>query len=1508
MLTVFSVTIISLISNQQAIAQSPHVGDNYLPGTLVNFIRTWDATAPEQDANTLMTRPLKDVKQATQYIDGLGRPLQTVIKMGSLVTDPSNPLSSANATDMVSPVEYDVFGREQYKWLPYKSTASDGAFKLYPFTDQPAFYSSNNTASPVYNQGENYFYSKTNFEASPINRVTDNYAPGVSWAGSEGNAAAQQRNVQIKYAINTTTDAVRIWKVTDNATLGEFGTYTSTPTTNYTAVYDAGTLYKTITTDEHKKQVIEFKDKEGKVILKKVQLTATADDGTGSGYADWLCTYYIYDDFNNLRCVIQPEGVKAILSTWALTTTLLDEQCFRYEYDQRKRMIKKKVPAAAAVSMVYDLLDRLILTQDGNLAAQGQGKWMYTQYDELNRPIATGLWPSALTWAQHAANAAGNISYPSLSGNEELTRTFYNDYTWLNNYSNPLPASYNSSYDSYFQTASNTAWPYPQANTQSANVKGMPTGSRIKVLGTTNTYLYTVIFYDGKDRVIQTQGTNITGGTDIATIQYTWAGQPLVTIQKQEKVGGTNAQTTIVVSQMTYDDLGRLSKTEKKVSNTLVNSNTMPAYKTIVQNEYNALGQLKTKKLAPQYNNNAGLETLNYDYNIRGWTLGMNRDYTKDATSTNYFGFDLGYDKTNNGLINNQTYAAPQYNGNIEGTVWKSRGDGEKRKYDFTYDAANRILSADFNQYSGSVFDKSAQVDFSLSNMSYDGNGNIITMNQAGLKINSSSLIDQLTYTYLPNSNKLQQVTDAVNGLGDSKLGDFKYNPATKTATDYSYDVNGNLNLDNNKAITSITYNHLNLPQVITVQAPSTWINGSRTITFTYDAAGNKLQKLVSESMGPNANRAITTTYIDGFVYDTKITNQGGVPEADDHTDVLQFIPQEEGRIRFKPASLNSNGTVTVPASFQYDYMLKDHLGNVRMVLTEEQQQDHYPTATLEANALTQEQAYYDINSSYVVGSPSNVPGYINDNNTNNQNTFGNSGALSQKMYQLNANTNKTGLSMVLKVMAGDNLNILAKSWYEIQGGAVTNSTLGATEILTGFLSSGGAGNQATIHGATLQTLSNNVTGTINPINLFSNNNTVNASNNVKAGLCYIIFDEQFKYVSGGFDPVFWGPNNTSGGLKDHFFQNIAIPKNGYIYIYCSNESNINVFFDNLEVIHTRGQILEETHYYPFGLTMIGISSKSAGSLENKTKYNGIEFDNDLDLNNYEAFFRDLDPQIGRWWGIDPKTESMEEWSPYVPMFANPISNKDPLGDVAFDDYKIKKNGSIEVLRTEDAFDRFYVETSEPTKVNLTASDANGVTTSYNLVATLDKNEAGLVLFPSSGNGFSRYGSSESGGISSGTKKGKSFTEVVGTGDHYVKPITAAALFGLIADLNDHGIKNISFGDMSSSNGSDPALGGKNTFHHAGHGHMTKRSGLDIDFRYIDNKGRSFQGVMTDKRYSQAYNQIIYNSAERFGFTKNYQGTSGNLNGPAQVAGHNNHGHLGLTPSNVSLTEYSIIR
>lgn len=103
---------------------------------------------------------------------------------------------------------------------------------------------------------------------------------------------------------------------------------------------------------------------------------------------------------------------------------------------------------------------------------------------------------------------------------------------------------------------------------------------------------------------------------------------------------------------------------------------------------------------------------------------------------------------------------------------------------------------------------------------------------------------------------------------------------------------------------------------------------------------------------------------------------------------------------------------------------------------------------------------------------------------------------------------------------------------------------------------------------------------------------------------------EQFKLVTGSYGakqiPL------ISTGMQKQLMQSnngtdITITKNGYLYVYVSNESQGSVYFDDLRVEHIKGPILEESHYYPFGLTMAGISDKAAGGLENKYKYNGKE-------------------------------------------------------------------------------------------------------------------------------------------------------------------------------------------------------------------------------------------------------------------------------------------------------------
>ncbi|AEV99381.1 hypothetical protein A4D02_34265 [Niastella koreensis] len=945
-------------------------------------------------------------------------------------------------------------------------------------------------------------------------------------------------------------------------------------------------------------------------------------------------------------------------------------------------MMAKKVPGADWVCLVYDVRDRLVFTQDGNMRSGNKGQWMATLYDDQNRQVMTGM-INGYTANRDAlqldvANQTGTNSgvqtvvdgmtinacpLPGGFSFTALTKNYYDKYDWTNK---TYSVAYNNLLD-----AGNNLHPLTPPSLEQKATTGMVTGSQVRVISdpsnlTAGNWLATVNFYDDRNRLLQVNEETLKG-TDVITSRYDFSGKIISNYLDHTNSAGSTPFSLRVKTNMEYDHAGRV-KEVWKVINDDANKKTL-----IAKNEYDELGQLAHKQLGHKKDRSDNyttpvydpLEILDYSYNIRGWLTGINKDYANGVAAINrqapWFGMELNYDKG---------FDINQLNGNIAGTKWCSKGNGERRAYGYTYDKANRLLGANYSQFNGSAYWYFPTIKFDMRMgdginyySAYDENGNILAMMQMGLKLQNSEVFDDLHYEYHLDGNKLKSVTDNMPVQTSSGLGDFQDN--NTGSNDYGYDVNGNLVTDKNKKLNgvadvdqasgAIVYNHLNLPSLINVD------NGNKgTITYVYNAAGNKLQKIALEKGVTVVNIVsdvkTTTNYVGGFVYESKeYLNQALASE--NYFDKLQFVNHEEGRMRY---------IIPAPGAdprYEYDYFVKDHLGNVRMVLTEEQKQDIYPAATLEGNlsnsadAVYKEKDFYNIDGNYIVDiSTTSLPGlptYQNNNGTYNPNPNSQVNDNSQKLYKLNATTNKTGLGITLKVMVGDQIDIMGKSyWFKNGGNYNVQFPVPVDGIIDALL-----GSPTMIgKGLTTPALSPYLGGALN---IFKNRTDV--ADAPWAYINWIFFDEQFNYAGGSFRRI-----SSSVGMTDHTLINqsdLVAPRNGYVFVYCSNESAYDVYFDNLQVFHNKSALVEETHYYPFGLAMPGISTKAATiAPENRYKYNGIEQATDLGLNQYDAIYRNLDPQIGRWHQIDPLLELGDGITPYGFADNNPIQFNDPLG------------------------------------------------------------------------------------------------------------------------------------------------------------------------------------------------------------------------------------------------------
>jgi RHS repeat-associated protein len=1163
----------------------------------LNYIVSNTMLTEVSDAIQIPSLSVNSVSQTIQYYDDLGRPTQTVTTQGSPAKN-----------DIVFPLVYDSHGKQRFEYLPFTAEKS-GRYKPNPigtpgnYLSSPQYMFYNASDDDVENDA--YPYSEVKSESSAQRRPLKNYGPGAAWKAA---SAGTDKFVENQYLINVlggpNTEPVIAWVINGS---GMPVRSTSSNANVNSGHYTSGRLSIKCTIDEQNHAVREFVNKSGQVILKKVQLQETNPALDNNNH--WAQTYYIYDDFGLLRYVFQPELTKALVTSGSNPSQAdLDKFAFQYKYDGRNRMTHKKVPGAGTIYLVYDSRDRLVLTQDDNQRRDGAGaitkkEWSFTKFDFFNRPVSAGLYVAGTVLDQAQMQTVVNNYYVNLTASQAWHETYIGTGAGnIHGYDNKsfpqvtdptkyYAVTYFDKYDAFIGPAGYTYLDESLTDPETSRVqesaaniaasatkaKGLITATLVKNLGS-GSMLRSVNYYDSDKRLVQTISAHQKGTITTSNV-LDFSGKTLYT----KRIYVVNSDTKYVIENPDYDHAGRVK--------TLKHSMNGAPFVIIAQNRYNELSQLVDKNLHST-DGFSYKQSVDFAYNIRGWMKKINEgdvgSISPGDVTADYFGMDMQYNTNDIGVPYTKAH-----NGNISALRW-SKGNGgvvRKQSYSFVYDAMNRL--SDANHYDYQLDPMLTTWEWTSNNnayselMQYDLNGNINALMRKGF---NGVLIDNLSYTY--NGNQLSYVNDAA----DQSKG---FVNVTGT-TDYSYDYNGNVDKDANKGLATkgnISYNFLNLTNEV--------VKGTEKIKHIYNAAGRKLAQEVYN----NTTLVKSTDYIGEMVFEG---------------NVLKFIQHAEGRI------------LPDGAGWEYQYHLKDHLGNIRVTFTTKPQ----TTATVSTN----------------FEAPTNTDFLNYTSHPYDLVDHTDAGTTYTKVQTLNGGVNgRVGLAKTFSVMPGDEVSISAYCKYMAVGGSNPNAFV--DQLASAFgVSSGSTGEQLKIY--------NGLSGFALQVPL--GNHTNDDDLEPKAFVTILFFDKDYNLIDAAWDQVTNIGEQTSGSLKQPPHDLVSItaraPEAGYAYVFLSNEdpNYVSVYFDDASVSYTPSPIVAVNDYYPFGLTYN--SDTRTGATPQDYKYNGKELQDELGINWLDYGARMYMADVARWTTVDPLSENSITWSPYNYVVNNPMNNIDPDG------------------------------------------------------------------------------------------------------------------------------------------------------------------------------------------------------------------------------------------------------
>ena len=551
--------------------------------------------------------PSSKVIETISYFDGLGRLIEQ-IQMDA----------GGNSEDIITYTEYDNSNRVAKQYLP---------LAIGPF-NQPNFVNLQLLDYSYYDVEAYDFttnpYQQSIYSSYPNEELRKSASPGSSWQWS-GTLDLDDNSIKSDIAaMNLLDDIIK------------FDVDLDDPTPPALIVDLADPVYT---------EFVDIANPHGGLLVKQ-SFSEHATDPLSNDFSSWefvnnmgqtlvlrsfngteiLSTYYVYDSYGNLTFVLPPEADHSLIDSDPIE---LDNFAYQYIYDDRNRLIEKKIPGKDWELIVYDKLDRPVLTQDGNQRVNDE--WLFTKYDVFGRVAYTGIFSDVgsrtdlqTDVTSHGSNPQvasdfyevreGNCSLPA----ERIINGVAVDYS---NNAFPddginmeiLTISYYDTYCSDLITnMPATVYEITVQSDLNAGLKGLSTHQLTNVLGTTN-WITTTIGYDVKGQVIWSEVVNdLFVSEETTEIELNFLGLPLET--SVELTVNSVAQDDQLTTY-SYDDYSRPLETTLQIG---INDPVK-----ILRNSYDELGVLSAKGLHEFFPNVYGQE-VNLTYTIRGWLKGIN--------------------------------------------------------------------------------------------------------------------------------------------------------------------------------------------------------------------------------------------------------------------------------------------------------------------------------------------------------------------------------------------------------------------------------------------------------------------------------------------------------------------------------------------------------------------------------------------------------------------------------------------------------------------------------------------------------------------------------------------------------------------------------------------------------------------------------------------------------------------------------------------------------------------